>query len=99
MSRKLLSPSVPLVSSDGLISTNWWQTLQALTQIQVTFGTPQGTNFSADWSAADEIRITLISPIITITNIGASDGQQCLLTLIQGSGGNHLAMFTAETDF
>ena len=100
MTTKLLPPNEPLVSPNGNITTNWWRVLQALTQIQVTFATPKDIAFVADWSSADEIRVTLTTPVLTITNAGASDGQRCVLTLIQNTpNGGQLVQFTSETDF
>ena len=99
MTTKLLPPNEPLVSPNGNITTNWWRVLQALTQIQVTFATPKDIAFVADWSSADEIRVTLTTPVLTITNAGASDGQRCVLTLMQDNNGGRLVSFTAETDF
>ncbi len=98
MSVKILPPNEPLTNGSS-ISPVWWRNLQYLTQINVGFAERSGADFSADWSQSDEIRLALSGGLTTITNKGASDGQRCLLTLTQDSGGGQTVAFTLETVF
>jgi hypothetical protein len=66
---------------------------------RIVSATSSGTTYTADWSVADEIRLTLASATVAITNSGAVDGQRCTLTLIQDATGSRLATWGTETDF
>lgn len=66
---------------------------------RIVSATSSSTTYTADWSAADEIRLTLASATVAITNSGAVDGQKCVLTLIQDGTGGRLATWGTESDF